>query len=87
MKLKENFVLRKVANTWVVLPLAEETVNFTGMLQLNDSGAMLWKVLEQGGDKTALADALTGEYNVSRQQAEADVDEFLTILMQAGCIQ
>lgn len=87
MKLKENFVLRRVANTWVVLPLAEETINFSGMLRLNDSGAMIWKVLEQGGDKTALVETLTGEYNVSRQQAEADVDEFLSVLMQFGCMQ
>ena len=35
MKLKKNFVLRQVAGTWVVLPLGAETVNFSGMLQLN----------------------------------------------------
>lgn len=86
MKLKKNFVLRQVANVWVVLPLAEETVNFTGMLQLNDSGAMLWKALEQGSDKNAMVNALTAEYMVSRQQAETDVDEFLDKLCQAGCI-
>lgn len=68
-------------------PLGEAAVNFSGMLKLNDSGAMLWKVLEQGGDKNALVEALTGEYNMPHQQAEADVDDFLTKLMQSGCIQ
>ena len=87
MKLKKDYVLRQVAGTWVVLPLGEAAVNFSGMLKLNDSGAMLWKVLEQGGDKNALVEALTGEYNVSHRQAEADVDEFLTKLIQSGCIQ
>ena len=87
MKLKKDYVLRKLTGTWVVLPLGEAAVNFSGMLKLNDSGAMLWRVLEQGGDKNALVEALTGEYNVSRQQAEADVDDFLTKLMQSGCIQ
>ena len=87
MKLKKDYVLRQVADTWVVLPLADASVDFNGMLKLNDSGAMLWKVLEQGGGKDALVDALTGEYNVSRQQAQADVDEFLTKLMQSGCMQ
>lgn len=87
MKLKKDYVLRQVAGTWVVLPLGEAAVNFSGMLKLNDSGAMLWKVLEQGGDKNALVESLTGEYNVSHQQAEADVDEFLTKLLESGCIQ
>ena len=32
MKLKENFVLRRVLNTWVVLPLGAATVDFNGIL-------------------------------------------------------
>lgn len=87
MKLKKNFVLRQVAGTWVVLPLGAETVNFSGMLQLNESGAMLWRVLEEGGSQDALVEALLGEYDVTREQAEADVQEFLAKLNQAGCIQ
>lgn len=87
MKLKKDFVLRQIAQTWVVLPLAEQTVNFTGMLTLNDSGAMLWRQLEQGADRLALADALTAEYEVTQQQALADVDAFLDKLLQAGCLE
>ena len=87
MKLKKNFVLRQVAGTWVVLLLGAETVNFSGMLQLNESGAMLWRVLEEGGSQDALVEALLGEYDVTREQAEADVQEFLAKLDQAGCIQ
>ena len=87
MKLKKNFVLRQVAGTWVVLPLGAETVNFSGMLQLNESGAMLWRVLDEGGSQDALVEALLGEYDVTREQAEADVQEFLAKLDQAGCIQ
>lgn len=85
MKIKDDFVLRQVAGTWVVLPLGQATVDFNGMLTLNDSGAMLWKVLEQGGDHEALVNALTSEYEVTREQATADVDEFLDKLFKAGC--
>ncbi len=87
MKLKKDYVLRQAAGAWVVLPLGEEAVNFSGMLKLNESGVMLWRVLEQGGDKNALVDALTSEYAVSRDQAEADVDEFLTALLNRGCLE
>jgi hypothetical protein len=87
MKLKKDYVLRQVAGAWVVLPLGEAAVNFSGMMKLNDSAVSLWKILEQGGDKKALVDALTGEYDVSRTQAEADVEEFLATLANAGCLQ
>ena len=84
MKLKENYVLRQVLGSWVVLPLGAATVDFNGMLSLNDSGALLWKRLELGANREDLADVLTAEYDVSRQQALADVDEFYDILVRAG---
>lgn len=87
MKLKENYVLRQVLGSWVVLPIGAATVDFNGMLSLNDSGALLWKRLEQGADREDLADVLTAEYDVSRQQALADVDEFYDILVRAGCAE
>lgn len=87
MKLKENFVLRKVADTWVVLAIGAASVDFNGMLTLNNTGAMLWELLEKGGDRESLADALTSEYEVSREQALADVDTFYQKLVQAGCAE
>ena len=86
MKLNENFVLRQVADIWVVLPLGDETVDFSGMLKLNDSGALLWKTLENTCERDALAAALTSVYDVSLERARADVDSFLDKLIQAGCL-
>lgn len=87
MRVKNGFVLRQVAKTWVVLPLGQATLDFNGMLTLNESGVLLWKALEQGGDRDALANVLTGEYVVSREVALADVDAFLKKLLEAGCIE
>ena len=87
MKLKPNFVLRQVADTWAVLSLWSEAVDFNGMITLNESGALLWKALERGADREALADALCAEYEVDRSQALADVDEFLAHLQKAGCLE
>lgn len=86
MKIKNGFALRQVVDTWVVLPFADEAVNFSGMLTLNETGAVLWKALEQDGDRDALIATLTAEYDVTAQQAGEDVDAFLEKLMAAGCI-
>jgi hypothetical protein len=87
MKLKDEFVLRQVADTWVVMPLGQTSVDFNGMLTLNDSGALLWQTLEKGGDREALADALTGTYDVSREEALQDADAFVAKLVQTGCME
>ena len=86
MRLNKGFALRQVAQIWVVLPVGRKTVDFSSMLTLNDSGAMLWKVLENGGDQDALVAALTAEYEVSEAQARTDVEAFLEKLIQIGCI-
>lgn len=86
MKLNENFVLRQVADTWVVLPHGDATLDFNGMLTLNESGAMLWNILAKGAETDELIAALTSEYSVSAEMAKADIEEFLSKLRNAGCI-
>ena len=86
MKIKENFVLRQLADTWVVLPLADKTIDFNGMITLNESGVLLWNALEKGADVDMLVKLLTAEYDVSAQRAQADAEEFVQKLHTAGCL-
>lgn len=86
MKIHKEFVLRQVADTWVVLPLGQDTVSFNGVLTLNNSGAKLWDLLEKGADEKTLVRALMDAFDVETQQAEEDVQSFLDVLEQAGCI-
>lgn len=87
MKIKDNFVLRQVADTWVVLPLGAATVDFNGMLTLNETGAFLWKNLEQGADLDRLVTALTAEYDVTAEEAREDAAAFCRKLLDAGCAE
>lgn len=87
MRIKEGYVLRQVADLWVVLPLAEETVNFNGMIKLNECGALLWKELERGCELDGLVDAVLAEYRVTREQARTDVAGFLEKLSEVGCLK
>lgn len=87
MKVSDKFVLRQVAGTWIVLPVAEKTINFNGMLTLNETGNMLWHLLEKECTREALAEALTNEYDVTYSEALADVDEYIDKLQRAGCLE
>ena len=86
MKINENFNLRKIAGTWAVLPTGAATLDFTGLLTLNESGCMLWHLLENETTREEMASALTEEYDVSYDEALVDVDEFIAKLTKAKCI-
>ncbi len=87
MKLKPDYVLRKVLGSWVVLPLNEQVLNFNGVMTLNNSGVLLWNALSSGADREALVEMLTEKYDVSAHQARSDVDEFIEKLVRAGCLE
>lgn len=87
MKIKRSFVLRQLLDTWVVLPLADQTIDFNDMITLNESGVLLWNVLENGADLDMLVSALTAEYAVSDVQARTDVEEFLSKLRSVNCLE
>ena len=41
MVIKKGFLLRNVANTNIVVPVAQNALHFKGMLSLNETGAFL----------------------------------------------
>ena len=86
MKVKENFLLRQVAGAWVVMPIGQEMLDFNGILNLNETGAFLWQKLQEGAEVEELAAALTGEYNVSLEEAREDAKEFCDLLISKGCL-
>ena len=87
MKIKENYTLKKIADVWSVIPLGDAASDFSGILTLNESGHLLWERLESGATREELANALLDEYDVTYEEAFADVSEFVALLEKIGCIE
>ena len=87
MKVRDDYIMRPVADTWAVVPVGEAAKAFKGMLTLNESGALLWNLLKKGASKEELVKALRAEYSVSEETAFSDVDEFLAKLKEAGALE
>lgn len=87
MKIKENFVLKEIAGSYMVVPVRTRAVDFSGIIKLSESGAFLWKILENGADREELVKALLDEYAVDEATASADVDRFVSKLNEADLIE
>lgn len=77
MKIKDGFVLRKVADSFVAVAVGERSVDFNAMITTNETGAFLWKKLQNDTTEEELLTALTDEYDVDAETAKADISEFL----------
>lgn len=86
MKRNEDFILREVAGTQVLVPVGEATLSFPGMVTVNATSAFLWEKLETPQTAQSLTACLLQRYAVSEAQAMADVEKFLHTLMEIGAI-
>lgn len=86
MKLKEGFILRQVAGEHVVLPVGAD-LDFNGMITLNETGATLWKRLEQEAELSDLTAALLAEYDVDEATAAAAAEQFVAKLKEHGFLE
>lgn len=87
MKIKNNFLLREVAGSYVVVPFGDESVEFNGMVTLNESGKFIWDLLEKEISKEELLEKFTAEYDVSETQAKEDIRQFIQTLLDNNIME
>lgn len=86
MKRSENFLLREVAGTLVVVPVGAAVSAFPGMITLNAVGAYIWELLETEQTVDSIVQAIMDRYEVEETQAQADVEKFLNKLCPTGAL-
>ena len=76
MKLRGEFVVRQVMDDIVAIPGGEAALTFSGIILLNDVSRAIWQCLEQDTTPEALVQAVTDAFEVSADEAQADILEF-----------
>ncbi len=87
MKIKKGFLLKKIADDYVVIPYEESIVNFKAMLVLNETGAFLWEELQKDVTFEDLKNKMTSEFDVEDKAAETDIYEFVSKLKEKGLLE
>ena len=80
LKLDKEYVLRQIGDDYIIVPVGETVLSFNGMITVNETGAFLWEELVKGTDKGKLLRTLMDNYEVTQEEAERDIDEFLDVL-------
>ena len=69
------------------MPVGKATVDFNGMMNLNETGAFLWEKLENDTTKEELLKAMLDEYEVTEDIAKKDIDNFITKLKDGNLLE
>ena len=84
MKIKKGFVLRVVGGENVVVPVGAMSKVFHGMINLNETGAFMWKFFSEEHTLEEGVAALRSEYEVEEERATADVQKFMKTVLDNG---
>lgn len=87
MKIKEDFLLRKVADSYVVVPVNSMTLDFNGIINLNETGAFLFELLQKGAENQELVNKMLEEYDVTPEIAEKDIEIFIQKVKEADILE
>ncbi len=83
MKVKDGFVLRNICEEYIVVAVGRQTLDFKGLIKLNETGAFLWEQLKEEHTAEELLAALKAEYDVDAATAQADIEAFIASLQEA----
>ena len=86
MKAKEGFVLRHVADEYILMPTGDNIATFKGTILLNEVSALIWEKLQKPVLKADLLQAVLDEFEVEKAVASADLDVLLKKLKGFGVI-
>lgn len=88
MKIKEGFILKEIAGSFVVVPVGDDLVDFTLMITTNETGAFLWSCLSEDRSEQELVTMLKAEYEgADDAQLAADVAEFVALLKENNVVE
>ncbi len=87
MKLSGEFVVRQVMDQTMAIPVGETALQLNGMILLNDVSKVIWECLTRGATLEEIVTALTDGFEVSGEEARADVLEFIEKLRELQLVE
>lgn len=86
MEIKNEYVIRNIAGDNILVPIGKTIDNFNGLIILNEMARFIWEKIPEARDEGELLDFILDEYEVEREVAKADLEEFLGILRKEKII-
>lgn len=82
-----GYVVREIADEFLLVPVQMQEGLDDQIAVINETGKFLWERLTEGSTVKALLQSMTEEYQVSQEEALADIIEFLSKLKEHKLLQ
>ena len=80
-------VSRCVAGETLIVPVRGRVGDLASIYSFNETGSLIWKLLETPRTLGEIAAALAQEFDVTRPQAESDATRFVNEMFSVGLVE
>ena len=80
-------VSRVVAGETLIVPVRGRVGDLASIYSFNETGSLIWKLLETPQTLAELVAAVAQEYNVERARAETDTKQFIGEMLAVGLVE
>ncbi|MCP4669549.1 MAG: PqqD family protein [Deltaproteobacteria bacterium] len=83
---REEIVTRRIAGETLLVPISGSLANMERIFTLDSVAEYVWQELDGETSLEAIRDGVLAHFNVEKEQATADLQEFITQLVEADLI-
>jgi len=80
-------VARVIAGETLIVPVRGRVGDLASIYSFNQTGTLIWKLLESPRSLAELSTAVADEYGVERARAQSDVEKFVGELKLVGLVE
>ena len=78
---------RAIAGEMLIVPVTGRVGDLDSIYTLNEVGSRIWQMIDERTRVVEIVEAVSRDYEVSREEAERDVISLIASLAQAGLIR
>jgi len=83
----EQFISRRIADEFLLVPIADRLSGENCLFVLNEVGARIWELVDRGRSVQQIEELLLEEFDTSQEQLEKDLLRLLDQLQEIGAIE
>ncbi len=84
MTVKYHFELQPIAGMFVAVATGKDAERFSGVIELNESGAKIFALLQEGKSADEAVDEMQKIFDASADVIMADVQKIISMLKDKG---
>lgn len=87
LNINKEVVYREILGQHILIPVGAALTDKTGLFNMSELGAFIWKLINESKNEDEILSAILEEYDVEKEVAKKDLEEFLSKLKEFGIVE